>query len=364
MAHERDGKVEVRMGQLATMDPGGRPGDGQRHGELPDAIKKAREIYERGRRPQVVRVRRSFVRLEKFGGTVEDERKPLPRSERPLSAQMITPKGLSLKLYLVMLFAAQCEAAVGKEWPQPYPIEPDARTTDSWEGLVATVAKYAGPGVQASAVRTNKLRQITQAMKTLEEMGLLKSATGVTGQVRRGVLLLCENGKSKDTGAASIPYTVPTDDEDFLEIPVGFFTNGWIHALTNSEIAALLMWFDVMKFDGMPFTPEGGTPMTFGFVLSDVRHGFYGLGRDAYETHKPLEAFEILDVHRPSKRYNSGKWRDFKEDSSDLVCHRVVFRDNAFDREAGAVVQEVLRRRDATNEWTRPISGIRQPGRW
>ncbi|MFE1206203.1 hypothetical protein ACFW5V_31450 [Streptomyces sp. NPDC058762] len=354
MAQERDAKVEVRRGQLETM----------LGSELPDAIKKAREIYERGRKPQVVRVRRSFVRLEKFGGTVEDERKPLPRSERPLSAQMITPKGLALKMYLLMLFAAQCEAPVGKEWPRPYPIEPDARTTDSWEGLVATVAKYAGPGVQASSVRTNKLRQITQAMKTLEEMGLVKSATGVKGQVRRGVLLLCENGKSKDTGAASIPYAVPADYESFLEIPIGFFTNGWIHALTNSEIAALLMWFDVMKFDAMRVTPEGGAPITVGYVLSNVRHGFYGLGRDTYETHKPLEAFQILDVHRPSKRYDSGKWKDFKEDSNDLVCHRVVLRDGAFDKEAGPVVLDVLKRRDATNEWRRSIGGFQQPRRW
>ncbi|MFF4543674.1 hypothetical protein ACFY1J_05415 [Streptomyces sp. NPDC001406] len=353
MAHERDGKVEVRMEQLAAL----------MGNDLPEAVRKTREIYERGRKPQTVRVRRSFVRLEKFGGTVEDERKPLPRSERPFSAQMITPKGLTLKLYLVMLFAAQCEATIGKEWPQPYPIEPDARTTDSWEGLVATVAKYAGPGVQASSVRTNKLRQITQAMKTLEGMKLLRSATGTKGQVSRGVLLLCENGKSKDTGAASIPYTVPADDEHFLEIPVGFFTNGWIYALTNSEIAALLMWFDVLKFDGMQVKPEGGTPMTLGFVLSNVRHGFYGLGRDAYETHRPLEAFGILEVHRHWKRYDSGKWMEFKEDSSDMVCHRVMLRDGAFDREAGEVVQEVLRRRDATNEWRQPMSGFLQPRR-
>ncbi|MEU2159331.1 hypothetical protein ABZ532_30735 [Streptomyces sp. NPDC019396] len=98
------------------------------------------------------------------------------------------------------------------------------------------------------------------------------------------------SGKSKDTGAAAIPYTVPTDDELFIAIPVAFFANGWIYALTNSESAALLMWFDIMKFDAMQVTPEGSTPMTVGFVLSDVRHGF-GLGRNAYEIHRPLEAF-------------------------------------------------------------------------
>ncbi|MCX4792620.1 hypothetical protein OG369_43375 [Streptomyces sp. NBC_01221] len=321
-------------------------------GELPDAIKKAREIHEWGKKPQVVRVRRSFVRLEKFGGMVEDERKPLPRSERPLSAQMITPKGLTLRQHLLMLFAAQCEVPVAKDWREPYPIEPTAQEPDSWLGLMATIAKYDGPGVQAASVRTNKVRQITQAMKTLEKMRLLQSSTGVRGQVRRGVLLLCENGKSTD--AASIPYTVPADDEAFLEIPIGFFTHGWVHVLTTSEIAALLMWFDVMKFNSQLARGENGTSTTYGFVLSDVRHGRYGLGRDAYETHKPLEAFKILDVHRPDKRHDDGKWADYNEGSR-LICHRVELLDGAFDRNADEVVMPVLKRRDATNEWGRPL---------
>lgn len=340
----QDGKVEVRKDQLELM---------QAKGELANAAKKAREIHERGRMPQVVRVRRSFVRLEVFGGLVEDERKPLPKSKRPLSAQMISPKGLTLKLFLLMLFAAQCEAATGREWPKPYPIEPNSEETDSWLGLAATVAKYTGPGVQASSVRTNKIRQIAEAMKTLERMGLLTSASGIVSEVRRGVLLLCENGKSNNAGATNIPYTVPNDTEQYLEIPVGFFTNGWVHVLTTSEIAALLMWFDIMKFDATHLAVEGGGTLTYGYVLSNTRHGFYGLGRDAYETHQPLEAFQLLDVHRPPKRHDDGKWK--KYNGTDLVCHRIVLQLDAFDRDAGQVVLPVLKRRHTINEWRRPL---------
>lgn len=339
-----DGKVEVRKDQLKDL----------LKGELPDAIEKAREIHERGR-PDVVRVRRSFIRLEKSAGLVEDERKPLPKSKRPLSAKMISPRGLTLKLYLLMLFAAQCEVAAGKEWPGPYPIEPTAERPDSWRGLVATIAKYAGPGVQAASVRTNKVRQIAEAMKTLEEMGLLASATGVKGQVRRGVLLLCENGKSKKAGAANIPYTVPTDSEAFVEIPIGFFTNGWVHVLTTSEIAALLMWFDVTKFDPSHHKLEDGSTITQAYVLSDVRHGFYGLGRDAYETHQSLDAFELLDVIRHAKRHDDGKWQDFADDSSDMVAHRIILQTEAFGRDSGQVVLPALRRRHTLGEWGRPL---------
>ncbi|MDV9186820.1 hypothetical protein R6L23_00970 [Streptomyces sp. SR27] len=336
-----DPKVEVRKQQLADL----------RKGELPNAVRKAREIHGRGHAPATVRIRRPFIRLEEFGGLVEDERKPLPKEQRPPSAQMISPRGLTLKLYLLMLFAAQCEMPAGKQWQEPYPIEPSSDSTDSWQGLVATIAKYAGPGVQAASVRTNKVRQIAEAMKTLEKMGLLTSATGVAGQVRKGVLLLCENGKSKNAGAANIPYTVPHDGEEFVEIPIGFFTNGWVHVLTTSEIAALLMWFDVMKFHSLTIRQQDGSPYTYGFVLSHVRHGRYGLGRDAYETHQPLEAFDLLTVHRPEKRHLDGKWKDFEETSDDMVCHRVHLKVEGFEKDADEVVQPVLKRRHTIGQW-------------
>ncbi|MFD7574406.1 hypothetical protein ACFV6U_28440 [Streptomyces sp. NPDC059810] len=336
-----DPKVEIRLGQLVAL----------RKGELPDAVDKAREIYKRGHMPSMVRIRRSFIRLEEFGGLVEDERKPLPKEARPLSGQMISPKGLTLKLYLLMLFAAQCEVTAGKEWADPYPIEPSSQKTDSWRGLVATIAKYDGPGVQAASVRTNKVRQIAEAMKTLEKMGLLASATGVAGQVRKGVLLLCDNGKSKNAGAANIPYTVPQDAEEFVDIPIEFFTSGWVHVLTTSEIAALLMWFDVMKFDPRTLRLDDGRLLSYGYVLSNTRHGWYGLGRDAYETHQPLEAFGLLSVVRHEKRYVDGKWKDFEENSEDMVCHRILLHAEGFKKDAGEVVHPVLHRRHTIGQW-------------
>ncbi|WP_331747643.1 hypothetical protein OG365_41040 (plasmid) [Streptomyces sp. NBC_00853] len=60
----RDDKVEVRIGNLVKL----------MEAELPDAVAKAQEIWERGQHPNVVRVRRSYLRLEQFGGVVIDER--------------------------------------------------------------------------------------------------------------------------------------------------------------------------------------------------------------------------------------------------------------------------------------------------
>ncbi|WP_107081459.1 hypothetical protein [Streptomyces yangpuensis] len=340
----RDDKVEVRIGNLVKL----------MEAELPDAVAKAQEIWERGQRPNVVRVRRSYLRLEQFGGVVIDERKPLPREKRPISAQMIAPKGLSLKLHLLMLFAAQCEVAPGKKWPVPYPAEPTPQQPDSWMGLAASVAQYAGPGVQASSVRTNKLRQVAEAMKALEKKNLVESVTGVAGQVKRGILLGCENGRS--TRAASIPYTVPTDDEAYIEIPTGFFTRGWVHVLTMSEIAAILMWLDILKFDSRQITLPGATqPVTMGFVNSRDRHGWYGLGRETYETHQPLRAFQLLEVYLPPQRHLDGKWEGYHDDHLEMAHHKIVMTPEGFDREAGKAVLEILRRRHTTGEWGRAL---------
>ncbi|MER6481170.1 hypothetical protein [Streptomyces filamentosus] len=347
MVTRQDNKVEVRRQHLKTMTSS--------RGELAPAVAKAREIWSRGRKPQSVRVRRSFVVRDSPAGAVVDERKPLPREERPLSAQMITPKGLTLKLELLLLFAAQCAVAPGSRWPAPYPIEPTPDNPDSWMGLVATIAKHTPPTNYAADASTNKARQIAQALKALEKMNLVHSATGVPGQVRRGIKLRCENGKS--TFAAPVIYRVPTDDEQFFDIPVEFFTQGWVHVLTTSEIAALLMWLDITKAVGrqVKLRGEEEPPSIIGFVNSETRHSYYGLGRETYETHKQLSAFGLMDVHRHDKRYMDGKWEGFATQNEDMVCHRIELLTAGLGREPAPILSKVLEQRQLTGSWYRPV---------
>ncbi|MGW1658923.1 hypothetical protein [Streptomyces atratus] len=87
----QDGKVDVRIGHLKQL----------KAGQLPAAVAKAGQLWEQGLKPETVRVRRSYVVQDTLAPVVVDERKPLPREERPISARMITPKGLSLKLHLL-----------------------------------------------------------------------------------------------------------------------------------------------------------------------------------------------------------------------------------------------------------------------
>jgi hypothetical protein len=339
----KDGKVEVRLDALREL----------RRGELPAVTAEAIRLWQGGLQPTGIRVRRAYLRNDKLK-SVEDERKPLPMEERPLAARMITPKGVALKLHLMMLFAAQCSAKPGKAWKNPHPVEPTPQSDYSWVGLIATVARYRGPGIQGASVATNKRRQVTEALKKLEGLNLIRPTKG-PGRARQGFDLLHESGKS--TPAAGVPYTVPTDAELFVEVPREFFTEGWVHVLTNSEIAALLMWLDALKYDRMA-TSDPSLFVTR--VTSAVRQGAYGLGREAYETHQQLDAFQLLDVLRPEKRHYDGRWQEFAKDSSDLACHRVALTPNGFNRDAGEVVQEVLQRRDARGDWSRPPNAPRR----
>ncbi|MFI1703060.1 hypothetical protein [Streptomyces griseoruber] len=337
----KDGKVETRLAHLQTL----------RIRMLGGVNAVMRQIRASGQKPSSVRVRRAFYRLDEMK-FVEDERKPLPTEEQPFAARMVTPKGLHLRLMLTMLYAAQCAAGPGKQWDAPYPVQSTAKQPLSWMSLSASISQYAGPGIQLASEDVNRRRQIMAALKTLESMALVRANTK-PGRFTAGFQLLCENGTS--TISSAIPYTVPDDTEQYVEIPVEFFTRGWVHVLTNSEIAALLMWFDRIKYNGWVVGADEGDPFTVTYVTGDVRHGSYGLGREAYETHQALDAYQLLDVIRPDKRYDSGKWEGYSKDESDLLCHRVSLSPVGFDRDAGEVVEEVLKRRDTGGYWGRPM---------
>ncbi|MFH8894238.1 hypothetical protein [Streptomyces sp. NPDC017949] len=339
VAVHKDLKVGKRLDALREL----------RREVLPTVNATVQAVWSGGIVPTGVRVRRDFYRLQ-VQKPVLDERTPLPKSERPLAAQMVTPKGLHLRLLLMLLYAAQCTAKPGGTWRTPYPVEWKEGSDSSLMRLMASVAAYKGPGILGASAPTNRRRQITQALLQLEQLNLVRPTQG-PGRSRQGYELLSESGSS--TVTEPVPYTVPADTEgSFIELPIEFFTHGWIHVLTMSEIAALLMWFDTIKFHAT-WLETAGFPI--GHVPSDVRLGRYGLSRDAYETHMPLDAFQLIDVIRPDRRYEDGKWMDWADDSSDMYCHRVAFVPGGFARDAGSVVQEVVERRAATREWSRPL---------
>jgi hypothetical protein len=91
-------------------------------------------------------------------------------------------------------------------------------------------------------------------------------------------------------------YTVPRAESTTMYLPGGLFLNGWIHVLEDSELAFLLMLACLRsRSDAKPV-----------FATSEVRLLRFGLGRDAYESHRVLSRLGLVRVHpgpHPGRRY-------------------------------------------------------------
>jgi len=86
-----------------------------------------------------------------------------------------------------------------------------------------------------------------------------------------GFHLLHESGQTKPT---PVVYAVPKPTSRTFSLPIGFFTNGWVHALTNTEIAAFMMMAD------LAVRPVPGPPIGEGLHLDgDDRRAWFGLER-------------------------------------------------------------------------------------
>lgn len=81
-------------------------------------------------------------------------------------------------------------------------------------------------------------------------------------------------------------------EERTPSLPAGLFHNGWIHLLEDTEINFLLMlaWLH-FRFGAQPV-----------FVASDIRLRQFGLGKDAYEAHRMLNRFGLVDVEEDPNR--------------------------------------------------------------
>jgi hypothetical protein len=309
-------------------------------GQLADVMGATEKLRASGHSPEVVRIRRAYYRHE-HALPVEKERNGLPTELQPRAAQLILPRGVALKTHLVALYAAQCQAAPGRPWRNTIPIAADETSEFSWSGLMAVHARH-DPNGRRSSRRENKERQITEAVKKLGTLDLVEFPHAGGTRPFRDFRLLSE-GKRGNT-AAPIPYRVPTtDNKAVLEMPVTFFTKGWVHLLTTSEIVSYLMWLDL----NAGRLPEVPAP----FIPGLERAGLYGTTRDTYETHRPLEAFGLLDVEFAEGRHDDGKVAS----GSDKLCHRVTTVPGALDREAGPVIRKVIEQYAVLGLWDQPI---------
>lgn len=83
------------------------------------------------------------------------------------------------------------------------------------------------------------------------------------------------------------PWKRPGKDHQVVAIPVDFFLNGWVLVLTDSEIAAWLMFRD--------FGQIGAKASSDGFTLfADDRLAWYDLSKDVWEPHAVLGRMGLM----------------------------------------------------------------------
>lgn len=295
---------------------------------------RASESFERIRTPRNLRVRIEFAMRgdpAEPNGDLTERLLP-PRSERPPATRLVSPRGIALRLYLTALFTAQSRtpgAMPGNRLPVA---DPDAPV--SWTDLIATAAER-HRGRVYSGQREKKVRQVHGALRRLSspEVQLVRLPNfqrTPTGKYE-GFLLMHEGGTPAG-GGDNQRYTIPAAGSKTMYLPGGLFLNGWIHVLEDSELAFILMLACLRsRFDRNPV-----------FATSEVRLLQFGLGRDAYESHRVLSELGLVEVQpgpHPGRRHGKAG-RYLRSDPPKL--HRFELINDGFEEPAITTARHVM----------------------
>ncbi|WP_430786975.1 hypothetical protein [Actinoplanes sp. G11-F43] len=344
MTRTNAARVQLINGLRAAKDIG--------HGRfLSDVVQEnLTRIWEGSHRSEWIYIRSGFI-------------SGLDRPEGPLLPRLIQSKGLQLRLLLLMIFNEQCTL----DWT-PYTV-PGRRVTPkhgdtrlSWLQLVLTDAAPArGTGRTASDLRA---RQISEAIRGLEKHRVLTVPRDRQRQGRRSYDL--QRLKAEDGTSAEYGYTKPDHDH---AVPVSrhFFTNLWLFALTDSEIAtylvlSLLRWRHAREHKLMGV-----------YLTAERRQTEFRLSRHAWRSTELLHRFGVVDRRPdPNRNFLTGKVANFAAMWADKEVRPLyyTFNDEALKRPAVETVYQILTRPNANDAvrrlglppipqwWQPPLDGL------
>jgi hypothetical protein len=222
-----------------------------------------------------------------------------------------------------MLFEAQCRRRSGDAGPSEWPLLTSSPDFPSWADVVVSEAKENLEAAKRISERAQRARQVSSAFSRLSKAGLAQHRKGV-------VIPFHESGRRRD--GSSLIYTVPAWYESppgTIELPVEFFTSGWIYVLTPSEIRMYLSLRhlagahpDVHKEQGVYFS-------------ATINLAEYNLTRDVYESHLTLSTFGLVRKVRDARRHPDGKVVNFAkyiQGGNVLSTHRFMMESDFFVR--------------------------------
>jgi hypothetical protein len=217
-------------------------------------------------------------------------------SGNPPISKLSAPRGVNIQLYLILLMEAQSRAQGGQPAPSPIPLIAGPRDI-SWTNLVVAPAKANLDAAVRISEPGNRARQVRSAFSRLEQEGLVRLKSGRRRSTFR-VSLLHESG----TQDASHPYIIPSPFESAVHLPQSFYTRGWVHLLTPSEIRMYLALRHLSQRLPQKHSTEGV------YCAGFERVNAYAISRDVYESHIMLAKFGLIQNMNNPLRHHDGKY--------------------------------------------------------
>jgi hypothetical protein len=327
--------VQERINRLQTLSTGHRPVDAEVRANLAN--------WAGADVPDCIALRVGYLRrlasLAKDVDYMPEQLVDRPKPVLPKPPQLATlvplTKGVALQQSLTLPFLVQTapRKALTKDALLKIPIE---APNDHQFGLVDLVAvpsvhRPSRESTFASNVRNNRKRQIRSALDQLDALGLVELPSGGRkGAPRFNSVRLKEDTRPRAAGAR--PYTVPTASANVVLLPSEFFLNGWIHALSKSEIAMWLMLRDLAQRSDRASVPDKL------HIRARDRLLEYDLSRAVWDTHASLEEFGLIAVHKDPNRRPNGTTVDGERADP----HYFELRDERLKEDGLTTVLEVL----------------------
>lgn len=269
-----------------------------------------------GTKPEVtrLRIREDFVYRDPPAPDTGSDTAAPAEGTRPPATRLFAPRGITMRFFLIALMVARFNARAGERPLNPYPLRAPSRQKTGWTDFFASDATASGAGRSAMGVQDKKKRAIHKALQHLQPLELVHLPHASTFGKRYEGFLLMNEGGPRDAGPNEL-YTVPRKNETCIEMPIEFFSNGWVQVLQDTEIAVLLMILDA----------QGATSGANVSISADDRRRRYGIGKDALEAHRVLHWLGLISARPGAGRRSDGTVENLGEEGVYPVPHVFQF---------------------------------------
>lgn len=281
------------------------------------SITSAMEEYERIDTKDVteIRIPAGFVRLpEERPSSLWESALPYTPlvqkrevTTRPPMTRLVNRDSNALSLLLTALFIAQLEGEPGTNYINGHPntyVKSGSDNGPAWARLAAIEQP-------TDTLRLTRTR-VVRALQALERHNIV--APNLTSSGRKS----WDPFRLKSADGSGGPHRVIGDGAHWklrVDVPVGFFLQGWHLVLDPTEIVTFLAIVEMTRRQrGYPRRTAGDV----GIALPiRVRRGWYGLSDEAYEAIHLLEEFGLIGIQDTMTGRNRGKIKAYADGDKD-----------------------------------------------